>query len=522
MKKISIFDSTLRDGAQGEGVSFSVEDKLAVVEYLDQLGVDYIEGGNPTSNPKDCEFFERVADLELKNAKVVSFTSTHKVGADPAKDPSLTAVLESKTEHVSVFGKSWDMHVTDILNATLEQNLEIICSTVDYLTKNGKTVFYDAEHFYDGYKANPEYAMQTLEAALKGGAKVLVLCDTNGACFPFEIEQITTEVVKRFPNVEIGIHTHNDIGMAVANAISAVRCGVTQVQGTFGGFGERCGNMDLCVLIPNLQLKLGYKCIPAENMELLTSTAKSIAEAANIGLDPRTPYVGSSAFAHKAGMHSDAVIKKSISYEHISPEAVGNSRRVLMSEVAGRSAIMLALKQVDPTIDKNSPITKQILEKMKKLEHNGYEFEGAEGSLEMLIAKELGKFTPHFDLGKFSVVVNEPADELSSMAMIKICVDGEYETTAAEGDGPVNALDLAVRRALGVFYPEIKKMSLIDYKVRVLDSKGGTAAKVRVLITSSNGKRAWRTVGVSTDIISASWKALIDSIEYYLGVVNKK
>lgn len=520
MKKINIFDSTLRDGAQGEGVSFSVEDKLAVVQYLDSLGVDYIEGGNPTSNPKDCEFFERVAELELKNAKIVSFTSTHKVGGDPAKDPSLTAVLNSNAEYVSIFGKSWDMQVTDILNATLEQNLKIIYSTVNYLTQNGKTVFYDAEHFYDGYKANAEYAMKTLEAALKGGAKALVLCDTNGACFPFEIEEMTTEVVKRFPDVEIGIHTHNDIGMAVANAISAVRCGATQVQGTFGGFGERCGNMDHCVLIPNLQLKLGYDCIPPENMELLTSTAKAIAEAANIGLDPRTPYVGNSAFAHKAGMHSDAVIKKSSSYEHIPPETVGNSRRVLMSEVAGRSAIMLALRTVDPTIDRNSPETRKLLEKMKELEHDGYEFEGAESSLEMLIAKELGKFNPHFDLGKFSVVVNEPTNGLSSMAMVKICVDGEYETTAAEGDGPVNALDLAIRRALGVFYPEIKKMSLIDYKVRVLGSKEGTASKVRVLITSTNGKRTWRTVGVSTDIIGASWKALIDSIEYFLTVVR--
>lgn len=520
MTKIKVFDSTLRDGAQGEGVSFSVEDKLAVVQYLDNLGVDYIEGGNPTSNPKDCEFFKRVSELQLKNAKIVSFTSTHKIGGDPEKDVSLNAVLDSKTEYVSVFGKSWDMHVTDILSAKLEQNLEIIESTIKYLTDKGQKVFFDAEHFFDGYKANPEYAMQTILAAKKAGAVALILCDTNGATFPFEVEKIVADVVKAFPDTEIGIHTHNDIGMAVASAISAVRGGATHVQGTFGGFGERCGNMDLCTAIPNLQLKLGYNCIPQGNMELLTDTARSVAEAANIGLDPRTPYVGSSAFAHKGGMHSDAVIKKSSSYEHIVPEEVGNSRRVLMSEVAGRSAILLALKAIDPNIDRNSEQTKKILERLKELEHSGYEFEGAEGSLEMLIKKELGKFEPHFGLDKFNVVVNEPSEGRSSIAAVKIFVDGEYEMSAAEGDGPVNALDTAIRRALGVFYPELKKMSLVDYKVRVLGSNDGTASKVRVLITSTNGKKTWRTVGVSADIIDASWKALVDSIEYYLGTVR--
>lgn len=520
MSKINIFDSTLRDGAQGEGVSFSVEDKLAVVQYLDDLGIDYIEGGNPASNPKDCEFFKRVAQLELKHSKIVSFTSTHKVGGDPSTDAALNAVLEADTEFVSVFGKSWDMHVTDILNAKPEQNLDIIKSTISYLTEKGKNVFFDAEHFFDGYKANAEYALKTLEAAVEAGAKALVLCDTNGSSFPFEVESIVKTVIERFPNTEIGIHAHNDIAMAVANTIFAVRSGACQVQGTFGGFGERCGNTDLCSVIPNLQLKLGYDCIPSENMEMLTSTALSVAEAANIGLDPRTPYVGSSAFAHKGGMHSDAVIKKSSSYEHIEPQAVGNERRVLMSEVAGRSAILLALKAVDPNIDRNNAQTKIILEKLKELEHRGYEFEGAEGSLEMLIARELGKFNSHFDLGKFNVVVNEPSDGLSSVAMVKIFVDGEAETSAAEGQGPVNALDTAIRRALGVFYPEIKKMTLIDYKVRVLGSNEATASKVRVVITSTNGKKTWRTVGVSADIIDASWKALVDSIEYFLGVVR--
>ncbi|OQB14706.1 MAG: 2-isopropylmalate synthase [Firmicutes bacterium ADurb.Bin193] len=520
MSKVKIFDSTLRDGAQGEGVVFSVEDKLAVAQYLDRLGISYIEGGNPTSNPKDCEFFQRAKELDLKNAKIVSFTSTHKVGADPSKDAMLAAILEANAEYVSVFGKSWDMHVTDILGAMLEQNLGIITSTIRYLTDNGKSVFFDSEHFFDGYKANPQYAMETLKAARDAGAKALVLCDTNGSTFPFEVEEITKKVAEAFPNIEIGIHTHNDTGTAVASAIAAVRSGATLVQGTFGGFGERCGNMDLCTLIPNLQLKLGYECIPPENMELLTDTARAIAESANIGLDPRTPYVGASAFAHKGGMHSDAVIKKPASYEHIAPEVVGNERRVLMSEVAGRSAIMLALKSVDPTIDRNSESTKRILDRLKELEHSGYEFEGAEGSLEMLIKKELGRFTPHFNLGKFSVVVNEPSEGLSCNAMVKIFVDGEEEITAAEGEGPVNALDTALRRALGTFYPELKKMSLIDYKVRVLSSTDGTASKVRVLITSTNGKKTWRTVGVSADIIDASWKALVDSIEYFLTVVR--
>lgn len=521
MNKVYIFDSTLRDGAQGEGVSFSVEDKLAVVQYLDEFGVDYIEGGNPTSNPKDCEFFERVKCLDLKHAKIVAFTSTHKVGGRPEDDAALTAILNTGMEYISVFGKSWDMHVTDIINATLEQNIDIISSTINYLTKKGKTVFFDSEHFFDGYKANADYAMKTLKAAYDAGAKALVLCDTNGATFPFEIEEMVGKVKEAFGDIEIGIHVHNDVGMAVASSISAVRAGATHVQGTFGGFGERCGNADLCTIIPNLQIKLGYSCVPDDKMPLLTQVARSICEAANVAQDARSPYVGAAAFAHKGGMHSDAVIKKSSSYEHLSPDNVGNSRRLLMSEVAGRSAILPVLQLVEPSLKRDSAETKRILEKLKEMEHNGYEFEGAESSLELLIARELGKFKPHFELGKFNVVVNEPSSEFSSIAAIKISVGETYEMTAAEGDGPVNALDTALRKALEVFYPELKKMFLVDYKVRVLGAGEATASKVRVLITSTNGKDTWHTVGVSTDIIDASWKALVDSVEYYLGQIVK-
>jgi len=516
-KRISIFDSTLRDGAQGEGVSFSVQDKLAVIQYLDELEIDFIEGGNPASNPKDFEFFQSAQEIELKHSKLVAFTSTHRIGVKPEDDNAIKTVLGTNTQYISVFGKSWDMHVTDILNATLEENLQIIHSTISYFVQNERKVFFDAEHFFDGYKANADYAMQSLQTAADAGACALVLCDTNGATFPFEIEEITKKVCEKFDGVQIGIHTHNDIGMAVANSIFAVRGGATHIQGTFGGFGERCGNADLCTIIPDLQLKLGYECVPDKKINLLTQTARSICEVANIGQDVRSPYVGAAAFAHKGGMHSDAVIKKPSSYEHMPPSEVGNKRRILMSEVAGRSAILPVLQNVDPSLKRDSIETKVILDKLKEMENSGYEFEGAESSLELLMAKELGKFKPHFELGQFNVFVTEPSSQNSSVATIKISVDGKYEITAAEGDGPVNALDLALRKALEVFYPSLKNMFLLDYKVRVLGSENSTASNVRVLISSTNGHKVWRTVGVSKDIIEASWKALVDSVEYYLG-----
>lgn len=517
MPGIQIFDSTLRDGVQCEGISFSTDDKFAVIEYLDTLGIDFIEAGNPVSNPKDHEFFEKAKKRSLKHAKLVAFSSTHRVGIQPEDDQGLKALIDAGTDYVAVFGKSWDMHVREILGTSLEENLSIIQSSVAYLVSQGKTVFFDAEHFFDGYKANPDYALETLRTAVNAGAHTLVLCDTNGGSFPLEIAEIIGQVKHALPDTPIGIHAHNDTGMADANSVCAVQSGAVHIQGTFGGFGERCGNANLCTIIPDLQLKLGYDCIPPENMQKLTKISRSICEVANIAQYQHTPFVGRCAFSHKGGMHADAVNKNPFSYEHVAPEAVGNKRRVIMSEVAGRASILPAIQKVEPSLGKNSKKTISILEKMKEMEHIGYDFEGAEGSTHLLVLRELGKYTPHFSLAQFNVVINEPSVSLSSIATIKISVDGKYELTAAQGDGPVNALDSALRKALEVFYPKITQMSLLDYKVRVLGTGDGTASKVRVLITSTDGNHSWRTVGVSSDIIDASWKALVDSVEYFLG-----
>ncbi len=516
MKKIIIYDSTLRDGAQAQGISYTVMDKLKIVEKLDRLGVSYIEAGNPGSNPKDLEFFERASKINFKHSKVIAFGSTRRVGINVADDPFVNSLLKADTPAVAIFGKSWDFHVTDILKTSLEENLNMIYDTIAFFREKGKEVVFDAEHFFDGYKANPEYAMLTLQKAYEAGASSIALCDTNGSTFPFDIYEITGLVVKRF-NVDIGIHCHNDNGTAVANSIMGVQAGATQVQGTINGFGERCGNANLCTIIPDLQLKLGYSCIPDESMKLLTPIARTISEIANIVSDERSPYVGRFAFAHKAGMHADAVNKNSEAYEHINPSVVGNERKFLMSEVAGRSAVLHLINEVDQSIKKDSPETAVILDKLKELEHEGYQYEGAESSFELVIRKILGKYKPFFDLREFKVIVNEPSIEsVNSSAMVKIKVDGEDEISAAEGDGPVNALDKAIRRALERFYPNIKEMKLTDYKVRVLDSKSATAAQVRVLIESTDGDETWTTIGVSTDIIDASWKALVDSIEYKL------
>lgn len=516
MGKIIIYDSTLRDGAQAQGISFTVEDKLKIVKRLDQLGVHYIEAGNPGSNPKDLDFFSRIDKLSLKNTKIIAFGSTRRASIDVKNDANVQSLLVAGTPAVAIFGKSWDFHVTGIIKTTLGENLKMIYDTVSFFKKQGKEVVFDAEHFFDGYKANPEYALKTLKAAVDAGADCICLCETNGGAFPNEVFDMTSRVVKEF-NVPVGIHCHNDGGMAVANSVMAVQAGAVQVQGTINGYGERCGNANLCTIIPNLQLKLGYKCIPDENIKKLTSASIFISETANITHDENAPYVGSSAFAHKGGMHIDAVNKNPVSYEHVNPEAVGNKRSILMSEVSGRSTIINKINEVDPTLTKDSPKTKLIINRLKELEHEGYQYEGAESSFELVIRKILGKYQPFFDLGEFKVIVNEPSiASVNSSAMIKIKVDGQDEITAAEGDGPVNALDKAVRKALERFYPQITEMKLTDYKVRVLDSASATAAKVRVLIESSDGKEAWTTIGVSTDIIDASWKALVDSIEYKL------
>ncbi len=492
-------------------------DKLKIVRKLDDFGVDYIEAGNPGSNPKDLEFFERVKTMELANAKLVAFGSTRRAGISHEQDANLAALLGTDTAAVAIFGKSWDFHVTEVINTTLDENLRMIYDSVSYMKSKGKEVIFDAEHFFDGYKANPKYAVRALEAAAEAGADWLVLCDTNGGAFPSEIGEIVKEMVSRFAPLSIGIHCHNDGGMAVANSIVAVEQGAVQVQGTINGYGERCGNANLCTIIPNLQLKYGLSCIPEENMTGLASMSRYISELANMAPNERDPYVGNCAFAHKGGMHIDAILKNPASFEHISPQTVGNERRILMSEVAGRSTVLTKIQKVAPWITKTSPETQKIIDELKRLEHEGYQFEGAESSFELLIRRALGKDSKFFDVKDFRVLCEEHwQGDYSASAIIKVKVNGVEEVTAAEGDGPVNALDRALRKALEFFYPQLKKMRLTDYKVRVLDTSKATAAKVRVHIESTDGEKVWGTVGVSTNIIEASWNALIDSIEYFL------
>lgn len=520
--KVTAYDSTLRDGAQAQGVSFTVEDKLKIVAQLDALGVGYIEAGNPGSNPKDLEFFKRVAELELQHAKIIAFGSTRRIGIKVEDDNNLKSLLSANTQAVAIFGKSWDYQVTDILRTTLDENLNMVADTIAYLKQQGKEVVFDAEHFYDGYKANAEYAFATLKAASDAGADVLVLCDTNGGTFPNEVFEITHKVVSQFGavqsgGVQVGIHCHNDCEMAVANSVAAVQAGASQVQGTINGIGERCGNANLCSIIPNLQLKLGLNCIPPENISTLTHVARFVNEVANMPFNDKAPYVGNDAFSHKGGMHIDAVNKNPISYEHINPEQVGNIRHILVSEVAGRGALLNKLQQIEPSLTKDSPDTIRVLEQLKALEHEGYQFEGAESSFDLLVHKLLGKFVPFFSLKQYNVSIFEPsADGLNSSATIHVNVNGRDANATAQGDGPVNALDKAMRKALEQFYPAINEIKLVDYKVRVLDSSQATAAKVRVIIESTDQQQNWTTIGVSTDIIEASWLALKDAVEYKL------
>lgn len=519
-RTVEIFDSTLRDGAQGEGISFSVQDKLNIVKTLDELGISYIEAGNPGSNPKDLEFFQEVKKIKLQNARLVAFGATRRKDISVESDVNLQSLLVAETSHVAIFGKSWDFQVREILKATLEENLSMIYETVAFLTKNNRKVIFDAEHFFDGYKANPEYALMSLKSAVKGGAICLSLCDTNGGTMPSQIKEIVEKVVKEFTpeGVTIGIHTHNDTGMAVANSVIAVEAGAGQVQGTFIGIGERTGNANLSTIIPNLELKLGYKCLPEGNIRLLTPYARRIAEIANVTLEETMPYVGQTAFAHKAGMHIDAVTKNTTAYEHVSPELVGNERVFLMSEVAGRSMIIEKIKKFDKTITKDSPVAAAIIQQVKELEHEGYQFEGADGSFELLVRKAIGKYQPFFKLHYYKILGEQPPldKSLCSFAQLKIEVDGKEEITAGEGDGPVHALDVALRKALEHFFPAVADIRLTDYKVRVLDSKSATAARVRVLIESTDGVDQWATVGVSPDVMAASWQALVDSFEYKL------
>lgn len=514
---ITAYDSTLRDGAQAQGVSFTVEDKLKIVERLDALGIGYIEAGNPGSNPKDLVFFERARALKLKNAKIIAFGSTRKPNISVSNDGNLQSLLLANTPAVAIFGKSWDYQVTEILRTSLDENLKMIAESITFLKAQGKEVVFDAEHFYDGYKSNPDYAFATLQAAADAGADVLALCDTNGGSFPDEVFEITKKVVASFC-CQVGVHCHNDGEMAVANSIAAVKAGAVQVQGTMNGIGERCGNANLCSIIPSLQLKLGMSCIPQQNMADLSSAARFVSEIANMMFNDKAAYVGHDAFSHKGGMHIDAVSKNPISYEHINPELVGNARHILVSEVAGRSALLAKIHAVDASLTKDSIETKRILEHLKSLENDGYQFENAEHSFDLLIHKLLGKFQSFFVLNDYKVIVQEYSEDRSNNAIanVNITVNGQVESATAEGDGPVNALDIGIRKALARFYPQISQVKLVDYKVRVLDSDKATAAKVRVLIESADQNNSWTTIGVSTDIIDASWRALSDAIEYKL------
>ena len=516
-KYIEIFDSTLRDGAQGEDISFSLEDKIKVVIALDDLGVSYIEAGNPGSNPKDMQFFKRIKDINLKNSKLTAFGSTRKPNIKVEEDSNLKSLLNADTDAVSIFGKTWDFQVTDILKTSLEENLNMIKDTIKYIKGFNKEVIFDAEHFFDGYKENKEYAFKAIEAAKEAGADVIVLCDTNGGTLSSEVSKIVKEVVE-YIGGKIGVHCHNDIGMAVANSVVAVESGACHIQGTFIGVGERCGNANLSTIIPTLQLKLNKEIIKESKLLELTKYAKYISEISNIKLLDNMPYVGESAFAHKGGMHIDAICKTSKSYEHIKPEIVGNDRRFLISEVSGRSTILKEIQKIFPSITRESQEVEKVTNRLKELEYEGYKFEGAEGTVELLIRKTIGKYKPFFELKHFKTIGEQAlnTDKFTSTALINVIVNGKNKMTAAEGDGPVNALDKALREALESFYPELKEVRLIDYKVRVLDSESTTGAKVRVLIESTDGIENWSTVGVSKDVVQASLIALVDSIEYKL------
>jgi 2-isopropylmalate synthase len=521
---IILYDTTLRDGAQREGISFSIDDKLKIARRLDQVGVRYIEGGWPGSNPKDMAFFERALELGLQHATVTAFGSTRRASTRVEDDPNIRALVAAGTPAVAVVGKSWDLHVHEVLNTTLDENLCMIADSVRFLKARGRQVVYDAEHFFDGYRADPAYALQTLAAAAEAGADVLVLCDTNGGALPSVIAAVLAEV-RQATTVPLGIHAHNDGEMAVANTLAAVEMGAVHVQGTINGYGERCGNANLCSVIPALKLKMGHDCVTDEQLQSLTETAWYISELANLNLFPHQPYVGRSAFAHKGGMHVNALIKCAESYQHIEPALVGNRKRVVVSELSGKSNIAYKADEFGLRLDGGSGQTEHVLSLIKGLESRGFQFEGAEGSVELLICRAQPDYEPPFELLDFHVLIHRSHDPpereagggaMTAEATVKVRVRDQIMHTAADGNGPVNALDQAVRKALLPFYPRLADVHLTDYKVRILDGAAGTAAQTRVLIDSSNGQRTWSTVGSSTNIIEASWLALADSLEHAL------
>lgn len=515
-KKVYLYDTTLRDGTQGEGISLSVEDKCKIARRLDQFGVDFIEGGWPGSNPKDMAFFERVKTMQFEHAKVTAFGSTCRPGVAAEDDENLRALLNSGVQAAAIFGKSWDLHVTEALKTTLDENLRMVRDSVSYLKQQGLTVLFLAEHFFDGYKQNPIYALRVLEAAEAAGADWLVLCDTNGGSLPHEVYEIVS-TVQTSVQVPLGIHSHNDGELAVANALMAVRAGATQVQGTMNGIGERCGNANLISVIPNLQLKLGYSCVSEEQLSQLTKVSRYVAEIANMVTPNNQPFVGNSAFAHKGGIHVSAVLKNPDTYEHLQPERIGNRRRVLVSELAGQSNLLAKAEELQLAFDKEKPEAKQVIKQIKEREHQGYQYEGAEASLSLMLLQASGDLKELFVLESFKILMEKTADNsVVSEAVVKLRVNNQTVHTAADGNGPVNALDNALRKALENYFPTLSKMHLTDYKVRVLDESEATAAKVRVLIESAYEGEKWSTVGVSTNVIEASYEALLDSISYLL------
>jgi 2-isopropylmalate synthase len=515
-KPAYLYDTTLRDGTQGEGFQLSVLDKLRIAERLDAFGIDFIEGGWPGSNPKDVEFFREAKSLKLKHAKLAAFGSTRRANTPVGDDPQVALLLEAETPVVTIFGKSWELHVTEVLRTTVEENRAMIRDTVAHLVKHGREVMYDAEHFFDGYKDSPEHALSTLEAAAEGGAACLVLCDTNGGTLPDEIVQICAAVRERLPDVPFGIHTHNDCELAVANAVAAVKAGATQVQGTINGYGERTGNCNLTSVIPILQLKLGMPVVL--RLEKLRDLSYFVDDVSNNPHFARAAFVGRTAFAHKGGMHVNAVQKLARSYEHIEPASVGNEQNILVSELSGQSNILIKAVELGLPLEKGSAEASAVLKRVKELENEGYSFEAAGGSLELLIRRELGNHARPFDLTEYHTSFRQYRDGHPPVceATVKLMVDGTPELTVAEGRGVVNALDLALRKALLPFFPEISEVSLVDYKVRIIDSHDATAAKTRVLIVSTDGENNWGTVGVSENIIEASWLALVDGIDLFL------
>ena len=514
--QVELYDTTLRDGAQQEGVSFSLPDKVKIARKLDEFGIDYIEGGWPGSNPKDAGFFQRMSEKPLKHAMVSAFGATRRATLSAEEDPNLQALIECGAPAVALVGKSSVLHVRKVLGVSLEENLQMIADSVTYLLSKGKKVLFDAEHFFDGYQADPEYALRTLEAAADAGASVLVLCDTNGGMMPSELVA-AIQAAKAATTIPLGIHCHNDAELAVANSLLAVEAGVTQVQGTINGYGERTGNANLCALIPNLKLKFGCDCVNDEQLRSLTGLSHMVSELANLSSDPSLPYVGHSAFAHKGGTHVNALMKCPESYQHIDPDLVGNTQRVIISELSGKSNIAHKVKELNLGWNPTKEQMQAVLGEVKELEERGFQFEGAEGSVELLLRRTRTGYQSPFELVDFHVLVTTGRDGgMASEATVKVRVHDEVIHTAAEGNGPVNALDKAVRKALLPFFPKLAEVYLTDYKVRILDGDAATGSQTRVLVSSSNGRKTWTTVGSSTNIIEASWMALADSLEYAL------